>query len=145
MVKLTKTIIDGIRQYFIECDILDETAPILVDFNDDKPISYSINTMPGETMAKRYVDGGGVKQYDFTLTLTDLYTRDVLNQIDSLGFYEQLADWVDKQNKKRNFPKLPGNKKAIRVHNTTGGYLFDSADKTAVYQMQFKLFYIDNE
>lgn len=136
-----KTITEGLRNYFMDCPILDMDSPIYVDFKSPDPLSYTIDTLPGDPETRMYVDGGGMNEYNFSLNVTNEYNSNVFNQLDNIGFHEHLADWINEQNIKRNFPILPEGKQSVWIKATTGGYLYSSADKTAIYATQMKLVY----
>ena len=140
---MKKTIIESIREYFNTCPILDEQALLSVDSLSKEPINYSIDTMPADPIVHQYVDGSSVNQHVFTFNSKEVFGNNTDN-LENIGFYERLTDWIEEQNKMGNYPKLDGNKIPIKIEASTGGYLFDAETNTATYQIQLRLLYLNN-
>ena len=49
------TIIDALTKYFIKCDLLRDGA-MRVDYLGEKPVEYTLETMPTDPIMKRYAD-----------------------------------------------------------------------------------------
>lgn len=133
-------IIDGIRDYFLECPLL-ENNRINVYYLGLEPIEFSIEILPTEPIIHRYVDGGAKMQYDFAFTSRNDYSSDVIDNIQNSSFYENLEEWIDNNNKKEIYPNMPSKCSAFNLQVVSSGYLFDSDTTTAKYQIQLKLLY----
>lgn len=134
------TCIEAVRAFFRTCPYLSEDIPINVDYLPDVK-SYSIDTLPGDPVYKRYTDGQEVLQYEYTFTSKKAYDGDERTMIDNSGFYEALGSWVREQSAKRNFPVITGHR-VQRNEVTSSGYLFSVDADLAQYQMQFRLVYL---
>ena len=64
--------IDSIRTYMITCPYLDDERVINVDYLTNE-LSYSIEPIPSDPYVKRFVDGGGIKQFQFAFTSKESY------------------------------------------------------------------------
>ncbi|MCR1897813.1 chloramphenicol resistance protein [Irregularibacter muris] len=137
-------IIEKVREYFLNCPLLNEIARLNVDFLGVEPTEYTIDSQPTTGIIKRYVDGGVLKQYVFVFGSREYYGADVLQNLENSEFYEEFSDWLDEQTEKDNLPLLEGNKKAIGLEALTTGYLFDVSEDNARYQIQCRLIYYEN-
>lgn len=136
-------IIDKIREYFLQCPLLDELARLNVDYLGVKPVEYTIDSQPTTPIIKQYTDGGTIKQYTFVFSSREYYGADVLQNIENSGFFEKFAEWVEEQSEKGNLPELEGNKQAISMEVLTSGYLFSANEDSARYQIQMRLIYYE--
>ena len=135
------SIIEGLRTYFIDCPLLDETGKIGVDFLGNEAVEYVIESVPCEPVIARYVDGMSKRQYLFVFASREAYNADVLNNMVNCGFYEAFADWIGQQNKENKYPELPAGKTPIAIEALTCGYLFDTTPSTGRYQIQCRIIY----
>lgn len=138
-------IIDSIRDYMLDCPVLDAYAKLNVDFLGTQPTEYTIDSQPVTSIVKQYVDGSAIKQFVFVFGSREYYGPDVLQNIENSGFYEELSEWFDKQSKTGNLPTLKDGKKAIKIEALTTGYLFDATEDNARYQIQARLIYFEEE
>lgn len=136
-------IIEKIREYFLNCPILDEYARLNIDFLGVEPTQYTIEGQPVNPVIQKYVDGGALKQYVFVFGSREYYGADVLQNIENSGFFERFAEWVEEQSEKENLPELEGNKQAISMEVLTSGYLFSASEDNARYQIQMRLIYYE--
>ena len=131
-------VIEKVRDYFDRCPLLDEKARIHVDYIGVEAIEYGIYSEPIEPWYKKYVDGGGIRQYGFTFTTINYYSPELMQQLDNSGFYEAFVRWVEENNEKGVLPDVEG---AIRIEVLTNGFLLDAQTDRAKYQIQLKLLY----
>lgn len=136
-------IIKALREYFLDCPILEEAAKINVDFLEVDPTNYTLDGVPADPIVKMYADGGKIKQFLFVFASKEYYGPDVLQNIDNSGFYEKLSDWFEEQNEISNLPEL-NNKRALKIETLTSGYLFGSDENSARYQLQGRLLYYED-
>ena len=135
---LNDSIIGALREYFLSCPYLKD-GKFSVDFlpNDT---SYSIDPLPSDPIYRRYVDGGKIYQLEYTFTSKEAYDGNTRTMIDNSFFYQQLSEWVEKQEETGNLPELEGYH-AISNVVTSSGYLFDADSDLAKYQVQLRLLY----
>ena len=96
-----------IKEYIETCSLL-KNNKINVDYLNSKDYSYSIDRTPVSPIAKRYRDGGAIKQiaFDFSITFP-IGSKALLNLINS-KFCEDFMKWVENQNNKdKQHNKLP--------------------------------------
>lgn len=138
-----KSIIESIRDYFLECPYLKDDARLNVDFLGDNPIEYGIYSEPTNVLIKRYVDGDELKQFNFIFATRTSMSGDLITQLENSAFFDKLVEWVYEQNKDKNFPKLEDNKYPIKIEINNNGYVSSSEADNAIYQIQMTLKYME--
>ena len=133
--------IEAIRDYVKKCPFLDELSNLDVDYLDHEATNYSINALPGDTVIKKYADGGEIRQYNFAVSSRSFYGKDVKTNIENLDFFFKFGEWVEGNNKNKVFPKLAEKSYPQEVKVLTDGYLLSADMETGRYQVQCKLIY----
>ncbi len=133
-------IIESLKKYFEGCPLL-AGGRVNVNFLAEKPLRYSIDTVAANPVVKSYCDGGTLRQYRFVFALRSIYDEETSENIQAAAFFEKLADWVEEQNEKKNFPALSGRATAISVETVSTGCLSDSSTGSARLQMELRLLY----
>lgn len=135
-----KTIIESIRDYFLNCEALKD-GKINIDFLGDNP-EYSIDPLPAEPVLKKYTDGGTVRQFQFAFTSKDYFDGDARTGIENNGLCQAVTEWVEENNVNGVFPTMSNPKHSpISVEVMASGYLFDMDPDYARYQIQCRLVY----
>lgn len=137
---MVNSIIEGIEQYFLNCDVLKDGC-LRVDFLGNKPVEYAIEVLPCDPVLKRYVGGDTVRQYLFAFGSREYYSQERLQNIENSAFYENFSDWVEEQSQAGNLPELPEGMEAQELKVLSSGYLFDGSMSNARYQIQLQLKY----
>ena len=81
------------------------------NFSDIQNGNVAIATSPANAALKTYINGDKLKAYDFALIqYKPLNTVDVNSDenADIMFDAEQLMDWIDEQEKRKNYPVFPG-------------------------------------
>lgn len=137
-------IIDSLRDYMrnLKClDTFNNAIRVNVNYLEPNADTYSIEEVPVEPIVKKYVNGDSIRQYAFIFTSREPYGADVLTNIDNSGFYEKLADEIEKNNNKEIFPLLDDGMEALEIKVTSTGYAFAVTEDTAQFQIQLRLKY----
>lgn len=141
--KEDKSLIEALISYI-------KTYPDLKNFNgmfpkvdadkleEDGP-AYMIEIIPAEPVLKRYADGSSVRQLVFAISSREYY--DDIENIDTSKFYEDFADWLERQSRDGKLPELPKNMEARKITATTPGYLYNAEGTKAQYRIQGVLKY----
>lgn len=131
--------INAIRDYFINhFELLNPSGAVGVDYLGPNPAGYSIESGIGDPWVSRYIDGGGIKQYNFLLTSREWYGSDAVNNAENLQFYDYLSQKIEENNLSGIVPGVDG---AVKVEVLTNGYLMESESDNAKYQIQLRLIY----
>lgn len=137
-------IIDSLRDYMrnLKClDTFNNAIRVNVNYLEPNTDTYSIEEVPVEPIVKKYVNGDSIRQYAFIFTSREPYGADVLTNIDNSGFYEKLADEIEKNNNKEIFPLLNDGMETLEIKVTSTGYAFAVTEDTAQFQIQLRLKY----
>ena len=137
------TVIESVKNFIAQCPYLDELACVNVDFLPENPDTYSIEEVPTQTVLRRYLDGGSLRQFTFVFAARLRYSDEVRNNIDNSGFYEDFAAWLEECTENENLPVMASGYSPEKIEALSNGYLFDiSGDITnARYQIQCRLTY----
>ena len=137
-------IIDSIRNYMRNLNCLDtfnNAIRVNVNYLEPNADTYSIEEVPVEPIVKKYINGDSIRQYAFIFTSREPYGADVLTNIDNSGFYEKLADEIEKNNYNEIFPLLDDGLEPLEIKVTSTGYAFAVTEDTAQFQIQLRLKY----
>ena len=136
-------IIEAVRDYLLTCPLLEELARINVDFLPEDASTYSIESVPTQTIISTDIDGSTTRQFVFVFASRLLYTDELRNNIENSGFYEAFEEWLETNSDNGVFPELAKGLTPTKIEAMSSGYLFDIAgDFTmARYQIQCRLIY----
>lgn len=141
-------IIDSIRNFIRNCPHLQEFDGIIslnVDYLGDDTSLYSIEEVPCVPIIKSYINGDSIRQYQFTFCSREPYGSDVLQNISNSTFYEDFANWIEKQNKIKDLPLLDKGMKSKSIEVLTGGYAVQASEHKARYQIDLVLKYFKKD
>jgi len=135
------SIISAIQTYLKTYSDLKTGAPVWVDYLGDAPTEYTIIPLAGGRVIEEYITGKTRREYPFAFQSTES-TADDLERLETQGFYEAFADWLDDQTESGNLPSLGEGKSAEAIAATGWGYLFQQGEsQTGIYQIQCRLIY----
>lgn len=137
-------IIESIRDYMrnLEClDTFNNAIRVNINYLEENTDTYSIEEVPVEPVVKKYINGDSIRQYAFIFTSREPYGADVLTNIDNSGFYEKLADEIERNNENEIFPLLDDGLEPLKIEVTSTGYAFAVTEDTAQYQINLRLKY----
>lgn len=129
---------EKIREFFSRCPLL-SGGEINVNYLGTGGKAYSIETVPSAPVVKKYVDGGEVRQYVFVFASREYFDCEELENMDTARFYEELAEWIEEENKNGGLPLL--GKESLSLTAETLGYLYSVRGNTARFQIQCRLIY----
>lgn len=134
------TIIEAMRRFLEDYPGFDG-GKLNVDFLPPTAAGYSVDVVPVQSVIRRYMDGSTARQFCFVVAMRSAWGADVRCQMDNLGFFESLGDWLERQSRARNFPELGEGRVGRKLEVTASGYAFAPGADLARYQMQCKLTY----
>jgi hypothetical protein len=135
------SIIEGVRAYLRTYSELSTDAPVWVQYLGTNPIEYAIIPLTGGRVVEEYINGTRIMSYPFAFQSMES-TADDLARLESAGFYEAFADWLDTQTDAGDLPTLPEGKTAEEIEALGWGYLYEEGDsQTGIYQIQCELIY----
>lgn len=137
--------INELREYFLKCPFLDESAKLGVDYLTDGAVNYSINIDPSGPPIKQYTDGSSLRGLNFSFKSHEYYSSSETDNASNLEFYNKLERWIKENNKKSIAPKLKEEyQHAQEIVVLTSGYLFDNDEGLGQYIIQLRLIYMED-
>lgn len=135
------SIIEGVRDFIKTFEGIGTDAPVWVQFLDNEPVQYAILPIGGTRVISEDILGNKTLEYLFALQSMESTAEDI-DRLESAGFYESFAEWLDEQTKAENLPKMPRALEPIEIEALGWGILFQQGEsETAVYQIQCRLVY----
>lgn len=142
------TVIEALHSYF-------KTSPALADVRLDIDClqrdheKFSLDSVPGERIVKKYMDGSSVRRQLFTISSRAPYGPDLDQQADNLEIFGELEDWLDDQGQLGLLPNLGDRRRARSLRVTSSAYPIEVDEgqgvPTARYQIQLELIYLQNK
>ncbi len=133
-----KVMIDEVRDYFIKCPYLKEYAELNIEYLVDKTNVGSINENTGYNPILKNFLYGSERQFLFTFDSKLKWNEDIQNNIDNSKIFENIRNWLEKNNKEKIFPNIKG---IYEIGATTNGYIFATNANEAIYRIQCYLNY----
>lgn len=131
-----KSKIELVKEFIETCPLL-KNGKVNVDYIKDKPQSYSIDETPATTILTQFADGGTRNQILFDFSIQANFS--VLENIKNSKFCDDFTEWIEKQDNKRNLPKING----IDWIKCTGrGTVLQTTETTAIYVIPMQVAYI---
>jgi hypothetical protein len=135
------SIISALQTYIKTYSDLKTGAPVWVDYLGLTPTEYAIIPLPGARIVESFIDGSSIREYPFALQSTES-TADDLERLETNGFFEAFADWLESQSESDVLPTLDSGQSAIKIEATGWGYLFEQGEsETGIYNIQCMLQY----
>lgn len=133
------TIIESVRNYINQFNGLKQ-YPFYINFIDSNH-SYNVEQTQGESVVEEDVLGNQTKQFLFVLASMESFGKDIADQIDASGFYEDFSSWIRTNNLNGDFPVLDDGRHPVEIETLGDGYIFESEGGIARYQIQCRLIY----
>ena len=140
---------DAMKEYFEP--VVNELAGSVLNFNfsPDSADSIGFLTNYSDKLLKRYVRVGAEKAYGFSVLVTKDYStsQDDLN-LEAMNFVQELMDWVDEQNREKNFPDFGEKcevKKIENLQNMPNLAEVNPEEGVARYMFQCRVIYFEKE
>lgn len=130
---------------------VEELAGRLLNFNvspgEEGNISFLTNY--SDKIRKKYIRVGSEKEYGFTIVITRTFSdgTDDLN-LDAMNFAQEFMDWIDEQDKKKNYPNFGDKcqiKKIENLQNMPNLASVDWENMIAQYMLQCRVIYFEKE
>lgn len=130
--------IEKIRQYLIDNQIIDEGLRINVDFLGENPTEFALEPIPVNPILERYLNGSSLRQFQFQLLSCNDYGADVFQNIANSTYYENLYNLIESNNEKGILPDIKG---IDSIECLNSGGILDAGTNTARYSIQMRITY----
>lgn len=74
-------------------------------------VSLTPEAIGGDDTLNEFIDGSKIKQYTFAVAQYSMFFREVNipTNINIIGVFENIVDWIEQQSKEGSFPHFPQN------------------------------------
>lgn len=135
------SIINALKTYISTYTGLKDNAPVWVDYIGPNPTEYAIVPLAGSKIIEQYITGGSMREYPFAFQSAE-YTADELERLETSGFFEAFADWLESQTNAGVLPILGAKQTSWSIEATSWAYLYEQGNsETGIYQVQCRLIY----
>lgn len=118
------------------------------NFSAESKDTVAFTTQYSDKIRRRFVRAAE-KEYGFAIVITKSYsTEDDDLNLQAMNFAQAFMDWVDEQDKKKNYPEFPANCQIIKLEtlqnmpNLAG---INVKEGLARYMLQCRLIYHEKE
>ena len=135
------SLLGAVQTYLKTYSELADGAPVWVDFLGSDGTQYSVIPLPGARIISEDIIGNTEREFPFAFQSMES-TADDLERLETAGFYESFADWLESQSKAGTFPTLETGQTATKIESTGWAFLYEQGvSDTGIYQIQCKLTY----
>ena len=135
------SMIGAVQAYLKQYSELPAGAPVWVDTVGPAAGEYGVIALAGTRVVETYINGKSLREFSFAFQSTES-TADDLARLETNGFYEAFADWLDAQTEAGSLPVLDAKRTAVAIEATGWAFLYEQGNSdTGIYQIQCKLFY----
>ena len=103
--------ISKLREYlFTVINTLTENRNYQINANmlSEKIDDYSIDKIPAESEIERFITGESLHRDVYSFRSRKAYSKDTINNLKNIGFFELFEDAIDNNNKNRVLPDITG-------------------------------------
>ena len=132
----------GISDLFFVLGQYDESGELTLN----NQVVFTPEAVTSDEWVRRYVDGGGIKNYNFVLSQYAplVCQSNTPANIVTLDAFERVAEWIDLQNRLKNYPAFPVGCEIQKIEVTPAGVA--ASDETgAKLQMTVTINYYTRE
>ena len=119
--------------------LTDKTKQINADMLGDGIDNYSLDKIPTESVVTRWISGVEIHRDVYSFRSRKAYSKEVMNNLQNIGFFEQFENAIKTNNKEGNLPDIQGIEK-IECLNC-GTMLSSDNGNTAIFDIQIQITY----
>lgn len=135
---------ESLRLWLRTCPTISNVERFNVDFMGQNPTEYAIYSTPSAINYKRDILGNvypsSVQELNYIFASIFAYSRDILQNLQNLGFFADIIEWIYAQNAAKNFPEIEEGT-VLSIMPTLSPYVFDADSDSGRYQIQLKISY----
>lgn len=135
---------ERLREWLFGCSSIRSAAYFGTDYMGEDATQYAVISVPSNLRYRENILGKMVlretQEQNFIFAAKIPYGSDVSQNLDNLGFFQDVADWIKEQNAIGNLPEWnDGTVTGVSVSNT--GAPIQTGTDSARYQFQIKVTY----
>lgn len=136
--------VEHLRKWFRQCPVLSPDNHFRVDYLAEEPVEYSIFSVPSTIRYHENVLGeevpNDIQRQDYIFATKEFWGADETQNLNNLGFYQDVQAWIFAQNAARIFPKMD-NGRVLSIKPTLSQYVSAPGTDSARYQIQIEVTY----
>jgi hypothetical protein len=150
-IEIKKSINQALREYFNDCPLIEEADGqnyVSIEYLG-KDLSFSISALPvmNNGLYTQDILGNKTYRYGFQFSAKFEYSPDVMLMIENSTFFENLKNWIEYKNSKKEYPELSieDNRYSTNMRITQSPMILAIDDNNALsqYVINFELEYIE--
>ena len=135
---------ERLRAWLLDCPALQAAAYFGADYLGENATEYAVISVPSNLRYRENILGKMVlretQEQNFIFAAKVPYGSDVQQNLDNLGFFQDVATWIQEQSLSGNLPEWDdGTVTAVSVSST--GAPMQTGSDAARYQFQIKVIY----
>ena len=133
--------ISKLRAYMLTMidELLNSTDyQINVDMLDNEPENFSLDKIPTASTVEKWIDGTETHRDVYNFRSRKAYSQDTINNLKNIGFFEQLEDKINSNNKKGILPDIEG---IENIKCLNSGTMNRADTQTAEFDIQIQVIY----
>lgn len=135
---------ERLRTWLLGCSTLQDAVYFGADYLGENATEYSVISVPSNLQYRENILGKMVlretQEQNFIFAAKVPYGSDVQQNLANLGFFQDVANWINEQNAQGNLPEWEGGTiTSVSVSNT--GAPIQTGSNSARYQFQIKVTY----
>ncbi len=135
---------ENLRLWIRTCPAISSLDRFSVDFMGQDPTEHAIYSTPSAINYKHDILGNvyqaPIQELNYIFASLFSYSRDILQNLQNLGFFSEVLDWINQQNTEKNFPEIEEGT-VLSIVPTLSPYVFDADGDSGRYQIKLKISY----
>lgn len=135
---------ERLRTWLLDCPSLQAVAYFGADYLGENATEYAVISVPSNLRYRENILGKMVlretQEQNFIFAAKVPYGSDVQQNLDNLGFFQDVATWIQEQSRLGNLPEWDGGTVTAVSVSSTGAPMQTGSD-AARYQFQIKVIY----
>lgn len=135
---------EKLREWFRECPVIIKGNRFRTDYLSDQPTEYGIMSSPSVLRSHENILGQTILDdlqiQNFIFASREPYGADVVQNMATLVFYQDVMEWIVDQNNEGNFPEWDGGT-VLSILPTLTAYPAQVGSDAAKYQLQIQVTY----
>lgn len=133
-----------LRDWFRTCPAILKSNYFRVDYLPETATEYALYAVPSTLKSHENILGDeiidDIQTQNYIFASKEPYGADIQQNLENLGFYQEVTAWIMEQNANRNFPEMSGGVVKSIVPTLTP-YMAQAGSNVAKYQIQIKITY----
>lgn len=132
----------ALRDWFLDCEVLQNSKLVGIDYLAQNPDNFAVILQTSQLLTSEDILGNvylnDIQVQSFSLTNTNAYGAEALQNLNNLGILAQIVEWMIAKNNAHELPNFPG---VLSCLPTTAPMLYMAEGDRGYYQINGQLKY----